>query len=120
MKSILVILVLMFTSVVSAAVTTKTCSGRMRYCDKYGICTQEHYYLYVNQNYSSSQGLKYKFKMRSILGNKGDYKPRNAPVDNHIIYDGPVFSLAIPIEGHLPLFYFQPHFGVNQWQELCQ
>lgn len=103
---------------------TKTCSGRMRYCDKYGICSMEHYYLYAYQYIQintdgSLRTHRYRFKMRDILGNKQDYIARDYVEGNHLVFDGPIFSIAIPWDSTLPFYYFQPNYGVHEWQELC-
>ncbi|MAZ48571.1 MAG: hypothetical protein CME65_08405 [Halobacteriovoraceae bacterium] len=116
--------ILLFSLCSQANTVTKTCSGQIRYCDSLGICTNEHYYLYSYQNVILNQDgtfkrHRYRMRTRSILGDASDYTPRETAVGEYVVYDGPVFSLAIPWVAGLPLYYFQPNFGVDEWQELC-
>lgn len=121
----ILILLMLFSFSALADTVTKTCSGQMRYCDQYGICSMEHFYLYAYQNVSLNQDgsfrrLRYRLRTRSILGDASDYVPRTMAEGEYVIYDGPIFSVAVPWVSGLPLYYFQPNFGVNEWQELCR
>ena len=125
MKKIILFIFLMLSSQIAISSSmTKTCSGRMRYCDRYGICSQEHFYLYAYQNIilnsdGSLRKHKFKLKTRSILGDPQFYTARDIVEGDHLVFDGPDFSLAIPWSSNQPIFYFQPNFGVYEWQELC-
>lgn len=124
MKALIMGLFFTFSFLAEASSVTKTCSGQIRYCDRYGICAGEHYYLHVYQYLTTNpdgsiKNHRYKFKMRDIVAPKEDYIPRDFIEGDHLVYDGPKFSFAIPVDGTKPIYYFQPNFGVDEWQELC-
>lgn len=117
----LMVLILMFiTQNAFAGVTVKSCSGDIRYCDEFGICTDDYFYLYAFQVASVTNGqiknVRSRFRMRGALGDAKDYELSFDLVDNKIIYTGLELDLAIPLQSDQSILYRNKK---AQWQELC-
>lgn len=122
MQKLIFLLIMMFSVSVYAESMSKSCSGTMRYCDPYGICTDEYYYLYAYQyvKFSNNQlkRHRHRFNFRGyVLGEEDNYTYSGQYTDSHLIYTGPNFDLAIPWDRSVPIFMIDHNTGV--WDELC-
>lgn len=117
-------LILLLFSLISinamAGVTVKSCTGDIRYCDEFGICTDDYYYLYAFQVATIEDGqikkARFRFRMRGALGDAQDYQMSSELIDDKIVYLGLNFDLAIPLESQSSVLYRSKD---AEWLELC-
>ena len=118
----LTLMVLLISSTGYAQSMSKSCSGFMRYCDQYGICSDEYFYLYAYQYVKFTGGNldrhRHRFNFRGyLLGEEDQYTYSGNYISNHLIYNGPNFNLAIPWND-LESIYKIDHI-TGQWEVVC-
>ena len=101
---------------------SKSCSGTMRYCDDLGICTDEYFYLYAYQYVKFSNGQlkrsRHRFNFRGyVLGEEDYYQFSGVVSENHLIYTGPDFDLAIPWDEQFPIYMVKRE--TEEWEKIC-
>jgi len=119
----LALFVFLISSSAFAQSMTKSCNGFMRYCDEYGICSDEYFYLYAYQYVKFSRGqldrYRYRFNFRGyLLGEEDDYTYSGLYTNSHLIYAGPNFDLAIPWNELESIYKIDHQTGM--WEVICQ
>ena len=122
-KFISVLFLLIISQVSLAESMTKSCSGTTRYCDQYGICSDEYFYLYAYQYVNFRNGTldreRHRFNFRGyILGEEDGYTFSGVTTNRHLIYTGPDFDLAIPWNEFVPIYMVHRDTGI--WEVLCR
>lgn len=119
MKSFLIIFTL-FSFNVQSAVSVKSCTGEIRYCDDIGICTDDYFYFYsyqvVKLNNNKPSKVKSRLRTRGSIGSAKDYVLTLELHKNRMIYLGVDYDLAIPILSEDSVLY---RIKGSDWDELC-
>ncbi len=120
---ILVLALLFLSSSAYSESMTKSCNGTIQYCDEYGFCTDEHFYLYAYQYVQFYNGQlrshRNRFKFRGfILGEEDDYSFSGQFTQDHLIYNGPNLDVAIPWNVQRSTYMIDHTTGA--WSVLCR
>ena len=119
MKTLIVIF-LLFSLNSFAGVSVKSCTGDIRYCDEFGICTDDYFYLYSYQVTKIVDGdlrsVRSRLRLRGSIGATEDYKSTLEVFEGRVVYLGKDFDLAIPIRSLDSVLYRNKNLA---WEELC-
>ena len=115
------LIIFLFLSINSfAKASVKSCTGTVRYCDEFGICTDDYFYLYAYQVTQIRDGelrdIRSRLRIRGALGEAADYQFNYELYQNRVVYIGQEFDLAIPISSNDSVFYRNK---LGKWEELC-
>ena len=121
MKVAVSILLLVWSYIASADVATKSCSGTIRYCDDFGICTDDYFYLYAYQSTLIRNGqiqrIRSRLRLRGSIGSVDDYYQTLELIDDRVTYLGLNYDLAIPVRSELSVLYRKK--DSSEWNKLC-
>lgn len=120
MKCLIVLLVTFFSYQTFAGVSVKSCTGDIRYCDEFGICTDDYFYLYSYQVTKIVSGelrsVRSRLRLRGSIGLAEDYESTLEIFEGRVVYLGKDFDLAIPIQTQDSVLYRNKNLA---WEELC-
>lgn len=122
-KQLVLILLLLFSFSAWSQTMIKSCNGYTRYCDQYGVCSDEYFYLYAYVYVYFQQGKLKNHRVNfnfsgQILGDEDDYLYSGQYTQSHLIYNGPNIDLAVPWDDRESIYAIDHHSG--QWEVLCQ
>ena len=128
MKKFMNVIVFLFcsSSFASSGSMSTSCSGYVEICDAKLKCDQKYFYLYAYQyayiSNNEVQNENHNFNFSGVLGNSSDYVLQTRVSGNHLIYNGPKFSLAIPWKDANDGVYLSQGSvgpGTTGWKLLC-